>query len=402
MRLPPFRTALLWGALLRLALLPLPGYRDDVAAFGRWALALAREGPRAIYLDPAVRPGVDYVPGYLYVLWALGKAHDALLGHASGAGGIAFRMALKAPGALADLVLAFILYRIGRGLAKEAGGRAAAAVVLFAPPFWLVSAYWGQVDAVAAVPFALALWCALEDRFVPAWVALAAALLIKPQTAAFAPVLAVWQFRRLGPRALLALVAGGVAGLFLAYCTALPFAPAGNPATVLAWLAARYAAAVAKAPFATVSAFNLYSIAWQPFHSDATPVFGLPVRYWGLGLAVVAVGAMLFALRDRERSLLAVTAAALAAPYVVATRMHERYLLPALVAGTLLALVDRTSGWIVAGLGAIFTLDALAVLAGLQSGGHHPQVLFAVKLLSLCNVLLVAALLLRARAIGKA
>ena len=371
MRLPAFGTALLWGALLRLALLPFPGFADDVAAFQSWALALARGGLRTIYVNPAAHPPVDYVPGYLYVLWGIGKAHDALFGTAAGSGGLAFRMAIKAPGALADLVLAYIVYRIGCRLADENGGRIAAAVVLFAPPFWLVSAYWGQVDAVAAVPFALALWCALEDRFVPAWIALAAALLIKPQAAAFVPVLALWQWRRLGPRALLAYAVGGAAGLVLAYVTALPFAPASTPQGVVAWLAGRYLSAVAKIPFATVSAFNLYSIVWKPFHSDATPILGVPVRYWGLALTAAAVAIALAALRDRERSLVLVATAALAAPYALATRMHERYLLPGLVAGTLAALVDRTCGWIVAGLGAIFTLDVAAVLAGFQSGGHH-------------------------------
>jgi Gpi18-like mannosyltransferase len=394
-RLPAFRSALLWGALLRVILLPLPGYAGDVNAFENWALALARGGARAIYLDPAVRPPVDYVPGYLYVLWGLGKAHDALLGAASGAGGVAFRIAIKAPGALADLLLAWILYRAGCRLAGERGGRAAAAVVLFAPPFWLVSAYWGQIDALAAVPFALALWCALEDRSVTAWICLGAALLIKPQAAAFAPVLALWQFRRLGLRALLAIGVGGAAALALAYVTALPFAPGSAPVEVLGWLAGRYMAAVAKIPFATVSAFNLYSVVWPPMHGDATPVLGVPVRYWGLALTAAALLYALAALRDRERSLTIVTTAALSAPYVLATRMHERYLFPALVAGTLAALLDATCGWIVAGFAAIFTLDTLAVLAGFESGGHHPQLLAAVHMLSAANVALFALLLAR-------
>jgi Gpi18-like mannosyltransferase len=224
--------------------------------------------------------------------------------------------------------------------------------------------------------------------------------LIKPQAAAFVPVLAVWQFYRLGGRALLAIAVGGAASLVLAYFVALPFAPGPGAIEVLGWLAGRYAAALAKIPFATVSAFNLYSILWPPFHSDATPLFGLAVRYWGLVLTGLALAYVLVALRDAERSLLVVTTAALTAPYVLATRMHERYLVPALVAGTLAALVDRTCGWIVAGFGVIFTLDVLAVLAGLESGGHHPQVLVVVHVLSAANVALFALLLARVRSAG--
>jgi Gpi18-like mannosyltransferase len=397
MRLPSFRTALVWGALLRLALLPFPGFSGDVAAFQTWAVALAREGPRRIYLDPALHPPVDYVPGYLYVLWALGKVHESLFGAASALGDFVFRMLLKAPGAVSDLLLAWAVYRIGCRLAGERGGRAAAAVVLFAPPFWLVSAYWGQVDAVAAVPFALALWCALEDRAIAAWLCLAAALLIKPQAAAFVPVLAVWQFRQLGPRALLALAAGGAASLVLAYFVALPFSPGGGAWPVLSWLGLRYLGALDKVPFATVSAFNLYSILWPPFRSDATPVLGLAVRWWGLGLTAAALLFALAALRAGERSLLFVTTAALSAPYVLATRMHERYFLPALVAGALAALLDARFGWIVAGFAVVFTLDVVAVLAGFQSGGHHRALLGAVHVLSASNVLLFALMLARLR-----
>jgi hypothetical protein len=397
MRLPSFRTALVWGALLRLALLPFPGFRDDVSAFERWALALARGGPRAIYYDPSVHPPVDYVPGYLSILWMLGKAHDWIAGPASDAGGWAFRVAVKAPGAIADLVLAWIVYRIARGIAKEGAGRAAAAIVLFAPPFWLVSAYWGQVDSVAAVPFALALWCAVDERPVLAWVALAVALSIKPQAAAFVPVLVAWQFRTLGSRALVAIAAGALAGFGIAYFIALPFAPVSGFVAVLTWLEGRYLVAVAKVPFATVSAFNLYSIGWQPFHSDATPVLGVPVRWLGLAITLLLVCAVALAVRRRPQSLVVAAAAALAVPYAFATRMHERYLFPSLTALAVAAAIDGTCGWIAAGLYATFTLDVLAILAGLQSGGHHPIALIGVKVASILNVVLVLALVLRAR-----
>jgi len=51
----------------------------------------------------------------------------------------------------------------------------------------------------------------------------------------------------------------------------------------------------------------------------------------------------------------------------------------------------------VAGFGTIFTLDVVAILAGLQSGAHHPQVLAVVHLLSAGNVVLFALLLARVR-----
>ena len=69
----PLGVLLALGLVLRLiiayVLLPGSGFKVDVASFNGWAVELARNGPFGIYDRPLF---IDYTPGYLYVLWALG------------------------------------------------------------------------------------------------------------------------------------------------------------------------------------------------------------------------------------------------------------------------------------------------------------------------------------------
>ena len=87
------------GLALRLiiayVLLPGSGFEVDLGSFSVWALELARNGPWGLYDRPIF---VDYTPGYLYVLWALGLVTQAL--------GIPIGELLKLPAIVADLALA--------------------------------------------------------------------------------------------------------------------------------------------------------------------------------------------------------------------------------------------------------------------------------------------------------
>ena len=69
----PLCILLALGLALRLiiayVLLPGSGFKVDVNSFNGWAVELAKNGPFGIYDRPLF---IDYTPGYLYVLWALG------------------------------------------------------------------------------------------------------------------------------------------------------------------------------------------------------------------------------------------------------------------------------------------------------------------------------------------
>ena len=95
------------GVAIRLLLARISeGLWFDVTLFRVWSDRLVRFGPAGFYL-PTPEYVVDYPPGYLYVLLAVGKVSRALLG---GPPSVA---ALKLPAIFADAAAAVLAMLIG-------------------------------------------------------------------------------------------------------------------------------------------------------------------------------------------------------------------------------------------------------------------------------------------------
>src|SRR5262245_26669188 len=171
-------------------LLPGSGFSNDVAAFRFWANELATHGLNGFYGRGFF---IDYSPGYLYVLWAVGVVGNAL-------GGIGDL--IKVPPILADAALGYLTWSM---ILELGGGRRAAQlgalIVVVNPITWFDSAIWGQVDSVGVVALLLAVRELWRDRPERAAILAALAAIIKPQLAIVIPVVAVVVIRRaLWPR----------------------------------------------------------------------------------------------------------------------------------------------------------------------------------------------------------
>jgi Gpi18-like mannosyltransferase len=336
------REARLWWALLfvaalvRAAIMPYGGFPTDIGAFKSWAAALAERGPAAFY----GRGFADYLPGYLYVLWAIGELHAYLRFSDQ-----ALLFLIKLPAAIADLLGAALLRRIARSFVAPAGATAVAVLYLFHPALVFTGAYWGQADSVGAALALLAL--ALFQRGHPlAWSAAAAAFIVKPQTGPLAAVLGVALLRRVllpsprpagfRPRPDLAVAAALIAGGTLLLITA-PFrvGPAG--------LVMLLRNAMGVYPYGSVVAFNLWGAVQGFWRSDAQRLLGLPLYAWGTIATLLAMAVILAAVwrRPTDRMVVLGAAAALAASFLLPTRIHERYLIPALPFLALAPAVDR-------------------------------------------------------------
>ncbi len=392
--------------VIRLALIPGAGFPSDISAFEDWALALAHGGPHALYTDTSGRnfPVVDYPPGYLYVLWAIGvglrnacdctPAHDLVL-----------KAAIKAPAILADFGVAALAYAIAARAYDRRRAFFVAASLLLLPPLWLVSAYWGQVDSVATLFLVatLALWTAGGSTL--AWIVLAATVLIKPQSIAIAPVLFAATLRR--TRSLPGLAAGAIAGVALAYLSALAFTTSHEFTSVMRWLLVRYVNGVDKYPNNSSGAFNIYTIMGRFFQSDASRFLGLPLRTWGtalLSLVLIAIACKTWTLVRRgpaQRHVLAAAFIALVALFMLMTRMHERYLMPGLVVGAIVACANRRYFIAETIFVFTFTINCAFILKGFYGGGHHPitaQIGHVLSLLNLGGFVLAAATFFSTRA----
>ncbi|MCS7234657.1 MAG: hypothetical protein RMM30_01565 [Armatimonadota bacterium] len=336
------------GLVARGVLFFLPGHPADLAAFRAWALRLAEVGPWQFYA-----PGVftDYLPGYLLVLWPVGlilRGHPELL-----------PVLLKVPPALADLAVGWLLARLG---GKR--GKAAALGYLLNPAALVAGSWWGQAESVAVAWLlgSAAAWQAGR----PGWagVLFGMGCLTKPQYALAGAVLLVGLFPRVRGRAQLAWVGGAAALTAAAGAALFGLSPVG-----LAHLAL---AASGVYPYGSVNALNLWYLAGFNWRSDSLPVFGLPAAAWGVVLAAVpaAWGTWRVAGRGEPGRAALGAAVVTVAVFALATRMHERYLFPALPLVLLAWAHGRATTWLV---GAVSGALVANLLYGLGYLGTVPQ-----------------------------
>jgi dolichyl-phosphate-mannose-protein mannosyltransferase len=311
--------------IIKLAALPFfPGYPDDVHAWERWSATMVEHGPHAIYEPPAP---ADYPPAYLYVLWAAGAAARSFVTTAEG-----WRLFVETPPLIADLMLSLLIfaavfhYRRDRVLAF-------AAMLLFAlnPALLYDTVVWGQADSVLVLPVLLAALLLIESQFVLGWAVAAVAALVKPQALLVLPVFAMWTMLKSGWRTWLY-----CAGAFL-ITAVVGFAPfvSGHP---WYWPLSVYTFSAGRYRLASMNAFNLMAILGGLDQPEFITVLG--VSYAALGTALLAALYALLAWlmwrKPEGRMVLIATFLALLGFFVLAARVHERYLYPALAVLTLI------------------------------------------------------------------
>lgn len=322
--------------LLRIAIAPHLGFFIDLRFFRTWATELRDVGTQGFY---EADPIADYPPGYLYILWLIGKI-SASPGY----------LLLKTPALIGDLALAWIAGTFAARLAPSSMTQrvpvraVVAAAVLFNPAVIALSAGWGQVDVVP-VSFVLASLLLLFTgvpslrREIAAFLLIGIAFSMKPQTCLVLPVMVYALYRRyLHHRPRPDLIDGG---LSIALCGAL---------SLCVWIASGlafglspvelvrfYRESASVADVTSANAFNFWGVVafWRNDASgdDVFTVAGIPALYVGLLLLVAATGFVLWHAHraigrgaDETRVLLVAGAVQSLLAFTVLTRMHERYL----------------------------------------------------------------------------
>ncbi len=324
------------AALVRAVIMPYGGFPTDIGTFKAWAAAMAEKGPAGFYGGGFA----DYLPGYMYVLWLIGELHAALRFSDQ-----ALLFVLKIPAAAADLLGAFLIWRLA---ARFSGARPAlliAIVYLWHPALIFAGAYWGQSDSVGAT-LALAAVALFLRRHPLAWAVGAAAFLVKPQTSPVMAVIGLLLVRRAlfpgesGPDARPRPAPVVTAALVAAATITLLDAPFRVGLVKLVTLVRN---AVGVYPYGSVVAFNLWGAVQGFWRSDAARLAGLPLFAWGALATGAGLAAVLAAVwrQPRDEMVILGSAAALVATFLLPTRIHERYLIPALPFLALGTAVDR-------------------------------------------------------------
>jgi dolichyl-phosphate-mannose-protein mannosyltransferase len=305
-------------------LLVFPGLWYDVTCFNLWSFAMARVGPSRIY-DPlllAAKYGpkyrCDYPPGYLYVLWLTGSIANAV-GVSKTYNGV--RLFTETPPLIADFFLGLTIFARVRRLGYK---HALVGMLLFAlnPGLIFDTVVWGQIDSVLAFLILLSVLLVIDSRYELGWAVGAVAVLVKPQALVLIPVLALWTLSTCGLRKSIRAAAAFIGTLVLG---SLPF-EIGNWWGIVPSL---YFSAAERYRVTSAYAFNLIGLLGGLYKPDGVRIAGISAFALGmvLFLMVYALVVYMFLRRTRtERVLVFATFLTYLGMFVLAPRMHERYL----------------------------------------------------------------------------
>jgi Gpi18-like mannosyltransferase len=320
------------GFVIRLLFMGSEGFKNDVQSFEAWAMTLSSHPFSQFYASTSF---ADYPPGYFYVLWVVGHLYSVLAPHGNME---LLKYLVKLPAVIMDLVDGALVFAIVRRFAPDRWALGAAALFILNPAMIFISAAWGQVDSIASglALFGIYLLLASDDKASPvpritlAWVALCYSLLIKPQAAVLIPLFLVFAFTRPDRLRLrtIGTIAGIAAALLFGLLLTLPFHPTWNPVAAYGWLLGKYTFAKNVYAYNSVNAFNLWSIMREFWVPDSQQIAWVPQYIWGIALVAAAV--ILTSVRywqaRTQQALLESCALVTLAFFMLATRMHERYI----------------------------------------------------------------------------
>jgi Gpi18-like mannosyltransferase len=304
--------------LIRLLLFPTQGYVNDLATFASWFNTAAEHGPRVFY---SVVSWCDYPPFNVYFFWGFGSLAKALSGTSS-----MFYFIKLLPN-LFDTATAFLIFVFVRKRLDFKAAVLATALYAFNPAVVFNAAVWGQFDAIYTFFLVLSLMLALASKPEFSAVTFTLGILTKPQSIALLPLIAFLILRKNGWRRLLTSILAGAATIFVVI---LPF-EWSNPVTFLSNI---YFGAYEFYHFNSVNAFNTWALGglWVP---DGN----LFILGWILFGALAAFTLYVLYKRFNASGELLVLFSAFVlffGFFMLPTRIHERYLFPAISMLTLM------------------------------------------------------------------
>lgn len=296
-------TLVLAALFIRLVLSPFGTLLLDQNTFIAWSQNLVTYGFGKFYQGWS-----DYLPGYLYVLWFLGKVKASFP--------IPDVILYKLPAILSDTLTGFLIYRIVKKAKGEKLALASSILYLFNVAILANSTFWGQVDSLTALFAVLTIYLIGINPYLSA-IALSLGTLVKPQGAFIAPLVLVmmfknkWRFSKIVSYVLIS---------FLVFV--LGFVPF-NRGFFPSFIFERLSTTLGQYPYTSVNAFNFWGTFgfWKP-DNVVTSLIGLAlvvsvfvfsiVKLWSKKNFEYLLGGILFV-----------------SSFLFITRMHERHLLVA-------------------------------------------------------------------------
>lgn len=278
----------------------------DQGTFVAWGNSLAINGFKTFYSNWS-----DYLPGYLYVLWPLGKI-NLIFPYLQ-------TILFKLPAIMADVATGYLLYVIVLKLKNRKWAKTTTLLYLFNPAVFANSSLWGQVDSLTALFSLLAIYI-FSKNIVMSAVSLAVGTLIKPQAAFILP--AILYLFLIHKKKFSELVKFAFVGLTT---FAIGFMPFNNQTNLFKFIVERLSASASQYPYGSINAFSFWGLFgfWKP--DNITFWVGLIISI----LFIIIAWAMIFKKRPKAGEYL-IASISLFVTFLFLTRIHERHLLPVL------------------------------------------------------------------------
>ncbi len=293
---------------------------------------------------------LDYPPLYMYVLAPLGGIVNLL--DNVGMGDLS-NLLIKLPSIIADMVCAWLLYRLASKYLDKKWAVYISAFYVLNPMVWINSSCWGQVDSLFTMLILIELTFLIEKKWVGAGIMFAFMVLMKPHGIIFTPAIGlallieVIKTKSFKPM-LVALGSGVAAGVVVV----LPFYIGmgfENPT----WILDLYMGTIEQYDYATINGFNFYAMLGKNLLSAQSEMLGLTFAQWGkMGIGFAILLSIVFMAASTRKGM----KSSFAAPVIVsmvlivtvftfAHKMHERYMFAAVALALLSFILTRERGY---------------------------------------------------------
>lgn len=310
---------ILIASAVRILLISLPSFEYDENAYRVWTARLVELGPAKFYDDKFF---TNNPLGGLYVFWVTGIIKDVLFPNLSFFSK-SFDPLLKLPANIADIAAAILIYLLIKKYKEQKWATFGFLMYALNPALFFNSAIFGQYDGLAAL-FLIISTLLLLNKKAPeiAASAFALAIVTKPQTIFFAPVLMfsillTYRFSRS--------IFSLFTFLLVVFILYWPFFP-NSPILGILYVNQNSANLF---NCTTCFAFNFWGIFgnWQ---KDLQTILNIPLVYWGVILLAITLIPVLLLKPHAKKfkpPFFYLTAAIFAISFFMfLTRMHERYL----------------------------------------------------------------------------
>jgi Gpi18-like mannosyltransferase len=305
--------------LVRVLLFAVQGFQADIGTFGAW-FNIANEQGGSFYTSLWSNPQtawVDYPPFNVYIFWVFGSLTKVLTPI-----GVSWVNIVKLVPNLFDMAIGAVIYFFVRKQLSFKLSLITVALYVFNPAIVFNAAVWGQFDAIYTFFLLISLLLAIKSKPELSAVTFALAILTKAQGIALLPLVVFLILKQNGVKRFLTAVLAFAATIFLVI---LPLDWGGSPVTFLSRL---YFGIYGHYTYTSFNAFNLWGLFGFAITDENFFILGW-VLFGALSLFTLYVLNKRFKVSDEMPTLFAAFMLFFGF-FMLLTRMHERYMFPAI------------------------------------------------------------------------